>query len=655
MASGARTGRSPRSAFSSSLGAVAGWSWFARLAAAALAVVLLGAACGGGGEPSAGAPLPAPAPSGTGADDSGTGDGEGTPAAGDGDASPAPPAAAEAGGDEAGGDDGGGAGGGADTGDADTAPPAPVPPAADEPAAFETVPADPEPSDAPPEGDDPAEAPEGGEPAEPVEQGTGGGGESEPPPNFYDDPRGGVFAAFQRGIDRDHPFGSLETFCRPHGAPAEALRATDSGIEAGTITLVHMRTLFEELVSMGFGVPVGDPTDMFDTFTRIVNERCGGVWGRRIDLRTVEVAALGMGGQDIDTLRNAACIEATESHQGVIVMNTTTFAGTAQLCITEEHDAVLIGHEPLPDEYVRRGGGRLLTTTTTQEESLVALARYVIDTGALEGRRVAVVAPNAPGEAETVEASLLAVLDSAGVDVAAFDVIDCGGTSICTGGMAESVQRLIEEGVDVLFPTLNAVSLPAYITEMVTQGFAPGDVQFYNSDFNSQGNEVVGNLIVTFGGAAAGELYDGAILLVKDDAGRFRDPDWEPVPFGEMCMREYRENSPLGEDYDPRDPEETNKYGILSLVCSEYRMALRALYDAGPNPTRADIVAALESLGAVDLPGMLPGSLAPGKWAMGDSLQPVTFRYPCPFVGTETSAGMCLESSDYSELRIKVN
>ena len=220
--------------------------------------------------------------------------------------------------------------------------------------------------------------------------------------------------------------------------------------------------------------------------------------------------------------------------------------------------------------------------------------------------------------------------------------------------MAESVQRLAEEGVDVLFPTLNAVSLPAYITEMVTQGFAPGDVQFFNSDFNSQGNEVVGNLIVTFGGPAAGELYDGAVLLVKDDAGRFRDPAWEPSPFGEMCMREYRENSPLGEDYDPRDPEETNKYGLLSLVCAEYRIALRALYDAGPNPTRADILAALENLGAVDLSGMLPGSLAPGKWAMGDSLQPVTFRYPCPFEGLATTGGMCLESSDYSELRIKV-
>ena len=594
-----------------------------RACAAALAAGLLAAACGGGAAEPAGDPgvTPAPAESGAGADGSAGGDDVGTATADAGDTAAAPAAAADASGDE---------GRDAVAEDAETA-------------AFETVPSAPEAPDEPPEGDGPAE-PRADE-----------GGDSGPPPNFHNDPRGGIFVDFQRGFDRDHPFASLDAFCLPHDAPAEARRATGAGIEADTITFVHMRTQFEELVNLGFGVDIGDPTDMFDTFTRIVNERCGGVWGRQIDLRLIEVAALGGGGQDIDTLRNAACIEATEGHDAVLVMNTTTFAGTAQLCITEEHDSVLIGHEALPEEYVRRGGGRLLTTATTLEEILSALANYVVDTGALEGRRAGIVAPNTPGEAEAVEGSLLAVLEAAGVDVPTFDVIDCRGTSICTGGMAESVQRLIEEGVDVLFPTLNAISLPAYINEMVTQGIAPGEMQFYNSDFNSQGNEVVAGLIVTFGGAAAAELYDGTVLLVHTDQGRFRDPDWNPGTFDEMCMREYRENSPLGEDYDPRDPVETNKYGTLGLICSVYRVALRALYDAGPNPTRADIFGALENLGPVDMAGMLPGSLDPGKWTMGDSLQPVTFRYPCPFEGLGTSSDICLVPSDYSELRVKVD
>ena len=119
-----------------------------------------------------------------------------------------------------------------------------------------------------------------------------------------------------------------------------------------------------------------------------------------------------------------------------------------------------------------------------------------------------------------------------------------------------------------------------------------------------------------------------------------------------MCMREYRENSPLGEDYDPRNPAETNKHGMVGLVCSIYRVALRGLYDAGSNPSRADVFAALENLGPVDLVSMLPGSLAPGKWTMGDSVQPVTFRYPCPFEGLGTSVNICMVPSDYSALRV---
>ncbi len=484
---------------------------------------------------------------------------------------------------------------------------------------------------------------------------TGAGAEAVPA-NVYEDPRGGVFADFQRGFDRDHPFGSLDAFCLPHGEPTEPRRATDSGIGADTVTFVHVRTRIEEIVDMGFAAPVGDPADMFDTFTRIVNERCGGVWGRKVDLKLVEVAALGVGGVDIDTLRNAACIEATEDHEAVILLNSTSFQGTAQLCVTEEHDSALITHQALPEEYVQRGGGRLLTTATTLEGNLRALAEYLNSTGALEGRRVAVVASNTPGEAEATEASLVATLEAAGVDVRAFDVLDCGGTSVCIGGMAESVQRLIEGGVDVLFPTTNALSLPAYITEMVTQGFAPGDVRFYNSDFNNQGNEIVSGLIVTFGGEAAGELYDGTVLLVHGDSGRYRLPEYPPATaFDEMCMREYAENSAIGEYYDPRDPVETNMHGMVGLVCSIYRVALRGLYDSGPNPSRADIFAALENLGPVDLVSMLPGSLAPGKWTMGDSLQPVTFRFPCPFEELGTTAGTCHMPSDYSELQVGVN
>ena len=474
--------------------------------------------------------------------------------------------------------------------------------------------------------------------------GTSGnnGGPDEPLNPVYADPRGERFNEFQRGFDRTHPFGSLEAFCLPHDTPTELLRDTDEGISAEQINFVHLRTKIEEVAALGFAEDVGDVQHVFDTFTAVVNNECGGVWGRRINLEEIEIPTLSLGGQDIETLRNAACIEATESRSGVILLNTTSFQGTAVLCVVEEHDAALIGSLPFPEEYLERGEGRLITLAAAEAAYLRELARHLIDTGALADRRVAIVAPNTPGQIEAVRSSLLSVLEAAGVDVAVFDVIDCAGDNICFTGINESVQRLISERVDVLFPTLNVLSLPSYISEMITQGIHAGDVLIYNSDFNSQGNDVVSSKVAEFGGPQAGELYDGTIMAVTGDVGNFRDPDYEPSPFDEMCMRTYAENSST-DYYDPRDPVETHKYAMVGLVCSAFRTALRALYDAGPNPSREDIFSALENLGAVDVPSMLPASLSPGKWSAADAFQTVTFEYPCSVEGTGTGrAQTCL-------------
>ena len=82
---------------------------------------------------------------------------------------------------------------------------------------------------------------------------------------------------------------------------------------------------------------------------------------------------------------------------------------------------------------------------------------------------------------------------------------------------------------------------------------------------------------------------------------------------------------------------------MVVLVCSAFRTALRTLYDAGPNPSRDDIFSALENLGAVDVPSMLPASLSPGKWSAADAFQTVTFQYPCSVEGTGTGrAKTCL-------------
>ncbi len=447
-------------------------------------------------------------------------------------------------------------------------------------------------------------------------------------PGTYDDPRGGIFAEFQATFDRSHPFLSLDQFCVPHD-PAAELTDTDDGITAEAITLVHLRTRLEQLEDIGFGVPVGDPVDMFEAFVAAIND-CGGIRGRLIDLQTVEVDALGGEGADIDALRNAACIEATEDVPGVIVMNSSGFQGSANLCLVEEAGVAFISTQGQTEEYMVRGADRLVSLSQTSEESVEFLARDLVAAGALDGQTIGVVQPDTPGVPEAVQAGLIDVLEEAGLEVAVFDTLGCAGSSSCVEGLQDSVANMVDAGVTAVFNTLNVISWPQYLNEMIAQGFAPGDVQFYASDLNSQAGELVSSKVVAFGGEAAGALYNGAIILHSANTGGYRTEGFEELPFEAMCHDTYEQFSPLGLSHAPETQAETGAWGMTITACTEVRMAARAIYDAGDNPTREDIYAALANLGPIDNNDMLPATVRPGKTQTADVIHTLLWEFPCP-------------------------
>ncbi len=459
------------------------------------------------------------------------------------------------------------------------------------------------------------------------------------------DPRGQIFSDFQAGFDRNHPFQSLDEFCLPHEAAA-SLEDTDAGITATEISLVHLRSKLEDFESIGFGIPVGDPVDMFEVFVNKVNEDCGGVRGRQIKLELIEVEVLGA---EVEAQRNAACVEATEDLNAVVIVNTTGFQGTAVLCIVEEHETAFITSQGVNSEWTDRAEGRMASNSPTLEESLQYLSQALIASGELEGKVIGVVMPDVPGQPEAVQSALIEPLEQAGLNVAVKSQIGCGGGTTCADGIPEAVTDMLSAGVDVMFPTLNVVSLPGFISEMVTQGYQPGEVQFYNSDFNSHAGDLVSSKVVSFGGEAAGLLYDGALIIDDANTGGIREPEQVDLPFADMCHATYQAGG--GEVFDPLDVSGSG-YGMTVGVCSSLRIALRAIYDAGENPTRAEVYDAMQNLGPVDLGDMLPGSLAPGKASMPDVIHKMQFRYPCPIegfgFGDENTCIVNLEGEEYS-------
>ncbi len=451
--------------------------------------------------------------------------------------------------------------------------------------------------------------------------GESGTGES------WDDPRGAIFTDFQEGFDRSHPFGGLDQFCLPHDEAVDRLE-TDPGIGADMLSVHHLRGELENLVDIGFGVDVGDTSLMFETFVDVINDQCGGIRGRMLVLSESSFDPLS---PDVEGARVAACVEATEDERALVVMNTSSLQGTAALCVAEQNRTPLVTNQGFSDEFLQRSDGKLITQRFSLDDSVRLMVERVARSGALDGKTIGVVGADTPGQPEVVESSLVDALTAAGVEVAVTDIIGCGGQAACTTGVQESVGNMKSAGVDVVFPALNILSLPGYIAEMVTQGFEPGDVQFYNSEFEGQSSDLVSSKVAAFGGEAVAALYDGTVIVDSAATGIFRVEGTAITPFNRMCLDVYADRTGIA--YDWYEREENTPAGMTINVCSVVRMAARAIYDAGANPSREGIGRAFEGLGPVDVNDMLPATIGPGKSALPDANQTMTWTSPCAIEG----------------------
>jgi hypothetical protein len=367
---------------------------------------------------------------------------------------------------------------------------------------------------------------------------------------------------------------------------------------------------------------------MFETFARVINEKCGGINGRKVDMKLVEVPPTSA---NIDADRRNACIQATEDLKAPIVLNSSGFQGSALLCITEEHDTILYTSTSGEEDWVNRSKGRLISNAPTLNEYVRYLARYLGNKGVLKGKKIAVVTGDTPGQPEAIDEGLIKTLKNEyGIEVAQFDVIGCKGGSLCTDGTPASVDKLLANKIDVLFPALNVVSLPQYVKEMADKGIKNGQIQMYQSNFNSQAGDLVSSQVVRFGGDAAGALYNGTVAVDPAPAGIWRQSGFQLPPINKMCQDTYNANNKSGDKWDYMNEEQNTMAGMTATVCTQVRAAARAIYHAGANPTRADLLKAFRGLGPIDVSVMDPGILAPDRPSGADILYELKWNYPCP-------------------------
>lgn len=460
--------------------------------------------------------------------------------------------------------------------------------------------------------------------------GAGGTGASGAKGTFATDPRGGIYQAFQNTFDRSKdPFSSLTDYCTSHTAAASR-KATDA-MPADAVTIVNLRTKLEQLEAIGFSLPLGNNNEMYRVFTQYINDKCGGIRGRKIDFQIVEVNSQS---QTLDADRRAACIKATEDLKAPIVLNSTGFAGTGLDCLVLEHDSIFITSTSGTTQLTKDSKGRMASIAPTLSEYTKFLGDDLVKQGVLKGKRIAVVYPDTPGYPEAIKEGLIDTLKKAGLTVVQEDMIGCKGGSSCTDGTPASVDKLIANKIDVLFPALNVVSLPGYVKEMATKGIKNGQIQMYQSNYNSQAGDLVSSKVVDFGGAEAAALYNGTIAIDPTPTGNYRLPGFKKTEFNALCEKIYNENNKVGEKFDQLDELTNSQAGAVTSACQFVRLAARIIYLAGDNPSKADLLKAKENIGPVDSNGMEPATFTPGKVSGWDVLYTLKWNSPCP--GTKT-------------------
>ncbi len=439
----------------------------------------------------------------------------------------------------------------------------------------------------------------------------------------------------------DSRFTGTDAFCAPaEGEPAEAPTASDDGITADEITLTHIRLQLEDLEEIGFAVDLGDQNAYAATFIEILNEECGGINGRQVALENVEVPVPGFA-PDAEAVAQEACITIAEEQRSVAAWTNSGVGVPLAGCLTGPNDVVFMTTYDLSATDFEESDGRLFSVSHSPTDLLRYAALELAPDR--EGRRVGIVLGDTDPDPQVAEEGLVQTLEDQGLEVVRVDTLGCPDGPPCSEGLIESAQGMLADEVDVMFPLLDTTSMPGYLAELVTQGAQPGDIQFFNTSFLAQDSELVTGKITEFGGEEAGELYDGATFISGAQSGQQREDGFEPDPFTQMCNETYAEAT--GEAVlDPTaGDDEARFYSSVAGHCAFVRMLARAIEAAGPNPTRADIAAALGNLGDVDLGEGSPGSLTPGKPTAPDAITRLVYQYPCQ-IEADTEQGHCVQS-----------
>jgi hypothetical protein len=369
--------------------------------------------------------------------------------------------------------------------------------------------------------------------------------------------------------------------------------ATATGVTADSITIGFSYIDLETLAEAGvIKISHGPYEDVIKALVDDVNAN-GGINGRRLELVIAKYSPIG------NEEQLAACSKLTEDEKAFAVLN--GLLNENNLCIVQQHATILVNGASFDASTLELAQAPWATYAASNERRVAALVRALDEAGALEGKNFALYAAQAANEpllelaAEQFEAAGYTPTDSALLDVPDDD------TQAADAQNKVFAQRFMDQDVEVVINV--GLFIPGAIFDSV--GYHP---EIYVLDTGSIAAAAFTNPLGEFP-VVAGLAATPSYTDIYDNAEFTRCREVYEAATGK------RIENPIDEDL----AGESTGYTAMTIACTDMQIFVAAATAAGPNLTNETFLAALESLGEIELANTPVASFGPGKTDAQDS------------------------------------
>jgi hypothetical protein len=376
-------------------------------------------------------------------------------------------------------------------------------------------------------------------------------------------------------LAEESPFSSADAFCTPDTTPKPVdVGASAPGIDRGRVSAVLVLPPAGKTATPAGQSIHGDASAQAAHYAELV-DRCGGIHGRRLELRAVESSG--------DTATDCAAV--THGGTPFIVLASGQF-DAAQCVAAQQHLIVVAPSASAPNAVLQTTHG-LYAVGTSPEGVLETRVQDLVDHADLASHQFALVTT---GTAPPLDDQLRTILAADRLRPALDAVTPVAGPrATAQAVVASKLPMVLTDTVDPTFLDALAKSPDPPSVYVFPPATATGDA-----------------LMATLDPKTVGAV---PVSTWTDPATAAGDEGLEPGAFAQMC------DTALSEPVSAHTTTTTTTKPVVTTtappagssatttsICLAVRLAARGLYLAGPNPSQRDAVRAFHNLPFVDDP-----------------------------------------------------